>query len=1218
MLHTARYVRNSLTIFLLAALPLLGQTGLGSVTGEVVDPSGANIPHANLKLVETATQTTFATSANDEGIFTFPSVAVGHYRLTITAAGFRDRQLDNIDVSAYQQVSLGKLTLEVGQGPAQTVTVEANQDLVKDTSALMTPIGAEKVNDIPLEGRNWVTLLKVVPGANAIASTNNSIAFNGREYTATGYADFRINGKPVGDTQVNLDGGSIVDQGSDAKTTVAPGAESIEEVSVLTNNFQAQYGYRGGNVINVITKSGTNTFHGMGFDNLRNEDLNANAWANNCVACGTAIPRPKYRYNYVGGNFGGPIKKNKVFFFYNYENFVQTTPTATTQSRTPTDMERAGDFSQTINPSTGKLQVIYQPGTQLTNGANGIPFPGNVIPPSMINPLGAAVMKLFPEPNLAGSLSVNYNFESQTTMPRWDTEGKADWNMGQSMRLSGRYTEDGGTEAGPNINITSGNLADAIIKRPRPDRAAAGTFTKTFSPTFVMDALVAWSFDRVDWILVNEKALTKAANGLEGLPLAYTPTNDILPAMTFGTYPNFAFPRTPADSYTNEYQFSTNFNWSKGTHIIKFGLLHIRNYKNEDDSSGPGAGNDKGTFDFSPNANSPFDTGYGPSNLLLGSLNSFTQTQFIAHKDAEYTDTDFYIQDTWKVKHNLTFDYGLRLYHMPSQHEIDPARTNDATFVPSLWSASQAVRLYQLDPASPTQVIDPAHPNSPLPASLTNILKYTIVPGSGNPRDGVAPFGTNGIGNNGIINPRVILAAPRGGFAWSPGTSEKTVIRGGFGWGYNRPNIAQALNNFENGNAQQTDIVLTSLATLSAPSNVSPIGILSLGATDTANPKVPTIYDYSVSVQRLLKGQMMLNVAYVGNQQRHQPIQFNLNAVPLGYAYLPQFIDPSNPGSNLAGTISASNPGPPLPGSNAADPSIMRPYPGYNSLTMNENSGNAHYNSMQVGLVKRFSHGLSFESSYTLAKTAGNLENQGEFTENWQKYTGYILANERKSVFNASYAYEIPKLSQALHFKNGFGRRVLDDWRFAGAFTAFSGAPYSPSFSIQQANSTTSVNLGNIFLGTGDLTPRLQVTGSPNSVSGPLTFNAAGLGLPALGSDGTGPRNFLNGLGSFTNDMSLIKTIRVKERYGFELRVNAFNPFNQVRRLSTNSSIQYKALGPTYASGFTIINTGAQLAANQLAAGKPAFQGYINGEGLANLTTTQPMRVIELGLRFRF
>jgi len=1213
-----RHVRNmSLALTLLAGAPTYGQTGLGSITGEVLDPSGADLPNAAIKLVETATKTTSQTTANAAGIFTFPSVAVGHYTLTLSAPGFRERRLENLEVSAYQQISLGKLTLEVGQGPVETVTVTANADLVKDSGTRLTAIDAAQVNEVPLAGRNWVTLLKVIPGANAIASTNNSIAFNGREYTATGYADFRINGKPPGMTQVNLDGGSIVDQGSDAKTTVAPSEESIEEVSVLTNNFQAQYGYRGGNVINVITKSGTNTFHGTGFENLRNEDLNANSWANNCVACGTALPRQKYRYNYVGANLGGPVKKNKLFFFYNYENFVQTTPTTTTQSRTPTDLERQGNFSQTINPSTGKQQILYEPGTQLTNGANGIPFPGNIIPADMINPLGAAIMKLFPAPNFAGSLSANYNFVSQTTMPRWDTEGKGDWNISDNTRLSGRYTEDGGTEAGPNINITSGNLADAIIKRPRPDRAAAGTLTHTFSPTLVMDAIVAWSFDRVDWILTNEQALTKQANGLEGLPLAYKPTNDILPAMTFGTYPAFAFPRTPADSYTNEYQFSSNFTWSKGTHIFKFGFLHVRNYKNEDDSSGPGAGNDKGTFDFSPNANSPFDTGYGPSNLLLGSLNSFTQTQYIAHKDAEYDDTDFYAQDTWRVKRNFTLDYGVRLYHMPSQFEIDPSRTNDATFVPSLWTASQAVRLYVLDPKSPTQVIDPANPNNPLPASLTNLLKYTIVPGSGNPRDGVAPFDTNGIGNNGILSPKWLLFAPRGGFAWSPFGDDKTVIRGGFGWGYNRPNIAQALNAFENGNAQQTNIVLTSLTTLQSVGNVQPQGILSLGATDTSSRKVPTIYDYSLSVQRLLPGQMMLDVAYVGNLQRHQPLQFNINAITTGTAYLPQYVDPSNPGSNLAGTVSASNPGA-LPGSNAADPSVMRPYPGYNSLTMNENSGNAHYDSLQVTLAKRLSHGLSFQAAYTLSKTLGNLENQGLFRENWQAYTGYVLSNDRLHVFNIGYMYEIPKASHALHMDNGFGRRVFDDWRITGVFTAFSGAPYSPSFSIQQANTTSSVSLGNIFLGTPDLTPRLLVSGSPNSATSPAYFDASAVAIPALGSDGTGPRNFLNGLGSFTNDLSLVKPITIKERYHVELRVNAFNPFNNVRRLSTNGSIQYKALGPNYSNGFTIINTPQQLAANQVAAGKPAFLGYINGEGIASLTNVQPMRILEIGLRFRF
>ena len=183
---------------ILAYAPTYAQTGLGSITGEVLDPSGADLPNATIKLVETSTRTTSQTAANTDGIFTFPSVAVGHYTLTISAPGFRQRQLENLEVSAYQQVSLGKLTLEVGQGPVETITVTANADLVKDSGTRLTAIDASQVNEVPLAGRNWVTLLKVIPGANAIASTNNSIAFNGREYTATGYADFRINRQAAG------------------------------------------------------------------------------------------------------------------------------------------------------------------------------------------------------------------------------------------------------------------------------------------------------------------------------------------------------------------------------------------------------------------------------------------------------------------------------------------------------------------------------------------------------------------------------------------------------------------------------------------------------------------------------------------------------------------------------------------------------------------------------------------------------------------------------------------------------------------------------------------------------------------------------------------------------------------------------------------------------------------------------------------------------------
>jgi hypothetical protein len=1215
MLFPSCFTRIALA-FATSACLLLGQSGTGSITGEVRDATGARLPHASLRLTETDTGIVSTTVTNDEGLFAFPSLVVGQYSLSIKAPRFKDKMLANLTLSAFQKLSLDNIMLEVGQGPAESVTVTTEQELVKDSGMRSGAIVSRQVDDMPLQGRNWVTLLKVLPGANAVASSSGSIAFNGREYTATGYADFRINGKNPGQTQVNLDGGSIVDQGSDAKTTVTPSLESIEEISVLANNFQAEYGYRAGAVINVVTKSGSNAFHGTVFDNLRNEDLNANSWSNNYLN----LPRAKYRYNYVGGNFSGPIKKNKLFFFYNYENFVQSTPAPTTLSRTPTDLERKGDFSQTFL-SNGSRPTIYQPGSQFSGSPT--PFPNNIIPANLINPLGAALMKIFPAPNNPSDPNNNYALQYETKQPRFSHTAKVDWNVASNTRMYVRFTDDGGTQVDRSLGATSGNLPGATIKRPRPDRAVAGNFTHAFSSSLVMEALVGWSFDRVDWLPFDPTSLTKAANGLSNLPLAFTPDNDFLPQIITGTYPTFAFGRIPAYSYTNEYQFSSNFSWSKGKHLVKFGMLHVRNYKNEIDQSGPGAGNDKGTFDFSPSP-SPFDTAYGPSNVLVGAVSSFTQTKFIAHKDALYTDTDFYIQDTWKVKPNLTFDFGVRIYHMPTQHELDPSATNDAAFMLSKYDPSQAVRLYIPSPSNANLIIDPKFPNSPLASSLTNILKYTIVPGSGNPRDGVVPLGTAGVGLPGILDPRAILAAPRGGFAWSPGANSKTVIRGGFGWGYNRDNIAQTMNAFENAASPVASFVQTSFSTLSSPTTVAPIPRLSLGARDEGSNKVPTVYDYSISVQRQLPFQLLADVAYVGNIQRHQPIQFNLNAVPLGAAFLPQYVTPGNAGYNFLGPVTASNPGA-LPGSNAMDPSVMRPYPGFDSLTVNENAANVHYNSLQVSLAKRFGHGLSFQAAYTLAKTAGQIENLGLFSHNWKDYTGYRLNNDRSHVVSLNYTYDVPKLARVIHFDNVLGREIFDGWRLAHLMTFFNGSPYSPGFSVQQANTTTTVSLQNVFLGTPDLTPRLVAGSGVNSAgaNGATYFDPASLAVPALypAADGTGSRNFLHGLGSFANDISLVKTLRITEKHGIELRATAYNAFNNVRRLGTNTTVQYKANGATFAQGFSVINTPAQLGATQAAkTSDPVsiYNAYRTGVGYSDLLTVQPMRVIEIGLKFRF
>jgi hypothetical protein len=364
-----RFTRFIMVGLLLSAAALQAQNGLGTINGSVIDKSGAVIAGAHISIVQLTTKAQREVTTNAEGLFNVPSLVTGGYTITVSAPGFKDTKLENIVLNSYQEISLTGIQLEVGSGPAAEVTVTAEQQLVKDTGERAETLQAQQVSETPNNGRNWANLLKIIPGGMAL----NDSAVQGREYGYYGYTDYSINGKPASDTQVNLDGGSIVDHGSDGKTTVAPSLESIQEVAILTNNFTAEYGNRAGASINIVTKSGTNQFHGVAFENLRNEDLNANSWSNNY----NGLPRPEYRYNYYGANLGGPIKKNRMFFFYNFEDFHQNIPGSIVQSREPTAAERTGDFSQTVS-STGARPTIYEPGTQYFGTPT--PFPNNIIP----------------------------------------------------------------------------------------------------------------------------------------------------------------------------------------------------------------------------------------------------------------------------------------------------------------------------------------------------------------------------------------------------------------------------------------------------------------------------------------------------------------------------------------------------------------------------------------------------------------------------------------------------------------------------------------------------------------------------------------------------------------------------------------------------------------------------------------------------------------------
>src|SRR5574340_317448 len=550
--------------------PAFGQAGLGSITGTVIDPSGAVVPSAGVRLTDISTQGARTITTNDAGLFLLPSIPPGQYSVAITAPGFKEKRIDNITVNAFQQISLGDVSLEIGQGASSVVTVTAEQQLVKSSAVRYDTVQAKVVEEMPLFGRNWTGLLKAIPGANPISAN----AFNGREYGYYGYADFTINGKDYRQTAVNLDGGSIVDHGSDAKTTVAPSLESIQELSVLANNFQAEYGTRSGVVVNVVTKSGTNEFRGTAWNYLRNEALNANSWQNNYIA----KAKPMYRYNYFGGNLGGPVKKNTLFFFYNYEYFKQNTPGATTFARVPSERERQGDFSQTV-AANGQRPAIYQAGSQFSG--KPVPVPDNIIPASVINPLGRALMSLYPMPNRTGDLTYNYTFTSARQAPRYAHVAKGDWNVSDKTRAYLRFTRDGGTAKDLGIWASSAPLPFNMMAQPRPDTALTGNLTYTASPALLVETLISWSKDDVKILPLDPESVTKSKYGLSKLPVAFPAPDDILPQITTGIYPDFHFNRLPAYSLANEWQGSVTVSWTHGTHMVKFGGQFLMNDKDE-------------------------------------------------------------------------------------------------------------------------------------------------------------------------------------------------------------------------------------------------------------------------------------------------------------------------------------------------------------------------------------------------------------------------------------------------------------------------------------------------------------------------------------------------------------------------------------------------------------------------------------------------------------
>jgi hypothetical protein len=1198
----------------LALTPLAAGTALaqsaGTITGSVTDNSGAVLPGATITAVNIIQAATHTAQTNAHGVFVLAQIPPGTYVVSVELSGFKKVEKQNVVLSTASTINVGEFTLELGN-VTETVTVaaDAGRLLLKTESAERSDVVTNtQLRELALNGRNVADLFKTIPGVIAGGTQTTSTVQNV-------VGSFTINGTRANQHEYTLDGVTNLNLGNNTGALVTINPDAIEEVKILTSNYQAEYGRAGGGYIAVTTRGGTNEYRGGVRYFKRHEDFNANNYFNEL----NRRPKPFYRYDYAGWDFGGPVplggtsQSRKLFFFAAQEYYNQQTPaTSPTNIRVPTAAERSGDFSQTRD-ATGSIIIIRDPLT-------GQPFPGNMIPASRFASGMQALMSIYPSPN-APEGGNQYNFSSQLPrdIPRREDILRIDWQIAGGTRLSGRYIHNRDEDVQPLGTTTAAfnfPLAD-VVRKNGPGHVFSATLNHVFTPSLVGEAVYGLGRGGVFIGPVDLEAVTRSRLNVS-TPLVFPdadPTGTI-PSVSFAgisgqAFANTAFNGTPFDQKFIIPNVTASVTKIWTTHTVKTGVYY-QGATNRRTSFGPVQSN------VAFGTSHPQNTGHPFANALLGLFDSYTQAEQKITSNYYYRDISAYVQDTWKPWQTLTIDAGVRLSHYQPIHDKE-ARLG--FFNPDLFDRARAVRLYRpvcVGTPCVARAVDPAVTTIPT-LENTRPANYvaTIVPGSGNVTNGIGLV-ADGYPEGGFETPAV-LWGPRAGFSWNVNGTSRTVVRGGFGISYDRVDtdrVADAITNPPG--IQVVTLTNGNLASLEGASRSDILPVYGDVVGTPRDGKVPTVYSFSVGVQRDLGWSTIVDVAYVGTRSRHNPRQTDLNAIPYGAMFRPENQDPTR----FGGTVPAVEPNLPqahaaaglrFSGANALNPNLLRPYPGYGAMRWRVLDSKAAYNALQLSVNRRFAKGLQLGASYTLsrAKTdaAGTNDNTHPF--DMARYD-YALANfDRTHYFVANYVWNVPGGGRLLG-DGRLARALLDGWTISGISWVASGNPVELNVTM------TGVNVAQRFLGTdaggtsGGLQPRLRVSGDPRNADG--TINPAAFEVPGIGDVGPYDRMYLRNPGFNTHDLSIFKNIPASGRRYVQLRLEMFNVFNIVqysgRNLATNIT---NAAGQTGAAVFNNL-TGLTVTNNVRPAGRTEVLGTYFGE----YNAARDPRIIQLGVKLYF
>jgi hypothetical protein len=776
--------RVSPTILVSAALVFAfhadAQNITGSMSGRVVDQQGAVVANATVRAIEKDKQVNTATKTTDSGEFTLAGLLPGNYTVEAVATGFKKLERLNVPLDAQDKLALGDLTLEVG-AVTESVEVSATAAMLQTESVERSEaIVGKQIDNIEVNGRNPLDMAKLIPGVFSVAN----VAVGG----SGGLSSVYVNGNRGTMNQLTINGIGDIDTGADGSQNVTVSTDSIAEFKVLTGQYQAEYGRNAGGQIAMVTKSGTDAFHGSGYIYHRHDDLNADTFINNA----RGLQRTLYRYNDPGYTVSGPVyipkllekTKNKLFFFWSQEWQLQLAPNAAKNVTVPTALERTGNFSQSVD-NNGKALVIRDPNTQQ-------PLPGNIIPASQIYAPGQALANLLPLPNTSGT---GYNYTSQVSeqVPRREDLLRMDYNVTQSLRVFGHYINN----TQPVVNVYGAFVLGETVPLDKinvdtPGYSFAGGATYIINPTMTDELNIGMTKNSIN-IFETGNTLTTTGSGVN-LPILYPNAvqDSYIPQINvngshLANSPSFGSADAPFVNFNTTIDVSNNLTKVYGKHTIKAGIYMQRSRKDQTSFN-----DNNGSYNWGDTTANPIDTGYGYSNMLYGVYQTFDQSSGYINGLYRYWNIEEFVQDTWKVTPRVTFDYGLRGSWYQPQYD---SSLQASTFVLADYNPAQAPKLF-------TPTINPANNQrsafDPLNSQYYPVYDIGLeIPGSGNPYDGICQADKSGC-NKYLTKDRKEQWGPRFGVAWDPMGNGRMVIRTGGGIYYDRVQGNLVFNNVNN------------------------------------------------------------------------------------------------------------------------------------------------------------------------------------------------------------------------------------------------------------------------------------------------------------------------------------------------------------------------------------------------------------------------------------